>query len=771
MIVRRIEVEHFLGHTQTAVTFPEQGIVMLSGPSGAGKSSLIGDAVAFALFGSTATRAKRQDDLRNNAAASDAFRVFVAFENPDGTRFEVTRGINDQGRSYANCVDSKGGFAEGAEPVRARLRELIGTLNAETYHRSFVARQNELEGLADLRGADRRKFVHSMLGIDALDRMNGILRSRINSEQALIEHLEAAVAGHEDGAEEARTRGLRLAALQHERTPIADQQTATQTDADTLASQLEPLRTRLRAADALRSALATVEARIPELEQRCQLAEREAGEFVEQTALADSEQDVIARGTALRTELATLDERLALAKRRTALEERIAHMTNELVSAQETVDTVRVPDLPSPTAAELARELEQIAARGSAIRDRLNVLTEQLGVLQAGHCDSCGRGLEADEQTQMEARVGIEQAELEAERAELRDRHGVVSEALAEAETTEQTRSVASSRRERAETTLSVRRDELQLVEQELNDLPDDGGDVVALGDQREALEAQLFAARDALGEVKAAQRWLEQHPDAPSVHAGILEELASARADHQRFGSELAADPITHDEVETLHQQHQTTLSTLDALRTALSELDGQIVEIELEQTRADQAAEAHEKELEALEQARVRVKNAQRLGELVGGFRSQLAAELRPRLEEICSQIMNLLSDGRHQAIQVDEDFELLIRTGEDTWLPLRMVSGGEKARAALALRVALSRLVTQRTGTPMRFLVLDEVFGSQDPDHRERIVSVLRALQTVYPQVFLISHVGDLAQAGIVDYTVEVERDRGELELLAL
>jgi exonuclease SbcC len=92
----------------------------------------------------------------------------------------------------------------------------------------------------------------------------------------------------------------------------------------------------------------------------------------------------------------------------------------------------------------------------------------------------------------------------------------------------------------------------------------------------------------------------------------------------------------------------------------------------------------------------------------------------------------------------------------------LPIYLISGGEDVRLNFALRIALTRLITQRTGAPMQYLVLDEAFEFQDFEHSERMVETLQTLQSIYPQIFLISHGSDLDELGVVDYEIRVGRD---------
>jgi exonuclease SbcC len=113
--------------------------------------------------------------------------------------------------------------------------------------------------------------------------------------------------------------------------------------------------------------------------------------------------------------------------------------------------------------------------------------------------------------------------------------------------------------------------------------------------------------------------------------------------------------------------------------------------------------------------------------------------------------------VSQGRFANVLVGEDYEVTVERDDGELLQAQLLSGGERTRLALSLRLALTRLVSERTGVPLRLIVLDESLSSSDPGHVEATVDVLDTLRDVFQQVFLISHVGDLKEQAAVDYVL--------------
>lgn len=71
---------------------------------------------------------------------------------------------------------------------------------------------------------------------------------------------------------------------------------------------------------------------------------------------------------------------------------------------------------------------------------------------------------------------------------------------------------------------------------------------------------------------------------------------------------------------------------------------------------------------------------------------------------------------------------------------------LSGSEKFRVALAVRLGLARCIARRTGTPVRTIVLDEGWGALDEPTRQAVSGVLASLAGQFG-VITVSHVDDV------------------------
>ncbi len=146
---------------------------------------------------------------------------------------------------------------------------------------------------------------------------------------------------------------------------------------------------------------------------------------------------------------------------------------------------------------------------------------------------------------------------------------------------------------------------------------------------------------------------------------------------------------------------------------------------------------AEAQKDEIELLRLTR----------SLIGEYVVYLMQVVRSRLEGEVSRIISEITAGRYEQVLLDEDFNLLVRDIDNDY-PIERFSGGEQDDIAVALRIALSRYLAELHGVhESTFLIFDEIFGSQDEERRNNLLTALRTQESRFPQILLISHIAEM------------------------
>ena len=130
-----------------------------------------------------------------------------------------------------------------------------------------------------------------------------------------------------------------------------------------------------------------------------------------------------------------------------------------------------------------------------------------------------------------------------------------------------------------------------------------------------------------------------------------------------------------------------------------------------------------------------------------MLSGFKTHMISRIRPGLSLASSRLIAMLTDSRYNEILLDADYEISMADEADIH-PIERFSGGEKDLANLCLRLAISQIISERSGGgSMDFIILDEIFGSQDTDRRNKIFSALAGLGNRFKQIFLITHVEEV------------------------
>jgi DNA repair exonuclease SbcCD ATPase subunit len=249
------------------------------------------------------------------------------------------------------------------------------------------------------------------------------------------------------------------------------------------------------------------------------------------------------------------------------------------------------------------------------------------------------------------------------------------------------------------------------------------------------ALRARLAEVRVALCEVEGRLRETEANILALGFDPAVMQAV---QEEGRRAGEGCAAlrEDLAGKRRDLAHLEHLKT------------ELAGR-----LERARTLKRQEAD------LQTEREHVKLAR---SLISEYAAYLLGVVRGRLEGVVGEVLGEITDGRYDTVFIDEDFTPLINDmGAD--YPAERFSGGEQDDIAIALRIALSRYLAEVRGVQdATVLIFDEIFGSQDEERRANLVRALRTQEAHFPQIFLISHVGEVQEE--FETTLRVESGPG-------
>jgi len=155
--------------------------------------------------------------------------------------------------------------------------------------------------------------------------------------------------------------------------------------------------------------------------------------------------------------------------------------------------------------------------------------------------------------------------------------------------------------------------------------------------------------------------------------------------------------------------------------------------------------------------------------------GVPALLIEQALPQIEARANELLDHLSDGAMsirfvtQAEYKDkkrndlkETLDIQISDGAGV-RAYEMFSGGEAFRVNFAIRLALSEVLSQRKGARLQTLVIDEGFGSQDAQGRQRLIEAINLVKGDFAKILVITHLDELKDA--FPNRIEVEKtERG-------
>jgi exonuclease SbcC len=113
--------------------------------------------------------------------------------------------------------------------------------------------------------------------------------------------------------------------------------------------------------------------------------------------------------------------------------------------------------------------------------------------------------------------------------------------------------------------------------------------------------------------------------------------------------------------------------------------------------------------------------------------------------------------------------ETLDILISDSSGRRREYELFSGGEAFRINFAIRLALSRVLAQRAGARLQTLVIDEGFGSQDADGRQRLIEAINLVRPDFAKVLVITHLEELKDAFPVRIEVEKTPEGSQVRVI--
>jgi len=558
-------------------------------------------------------------------------------------------------------------------------------------------------------------------------------KARIEAHNGVIARRQEILAGFAS-YQEARAR---LAEFDRKQTSAAEIEKRRSETAHKIDLERQQLLAQAQALEQRLSELSALAARLPEihaeaekvrsqaqsLEQTCEQAERTSQEVADlKTRLAllnqqserlNSEQPALSQKMEM---LGQAEARCPLCRQALSEEDK-ARLVQEMTAQQQDMQRQAAENEGSRRAvAGQLTELDKRLRQFQAALKPLPTLQRQLGELE--------RRLHEAEQAKAqmaEFQSGVAQLKATLERGEFAHEQRAALQAL-ERESAAVGYDPEEHRAARQKATeLEKFAEQARALEQAEKDLPKDRS---VLEQMQASHESSQQAMRDAEKDSKDLREQARQLPQARARMEASAKQAEAAQRERTRLAAEVAA--------------RRERLDRLKALRDELAQRRKDLRQAETDAVIWGDLAVAFSKD----------------------GIQALVIENVVPQLEQDANDLLDRLTDGRmHLAIRTEKPVKSRGTTAETLEIHIsdelgerkyESYSGGEAFRINFAIRVALARLLAQRAGAKLQTLIVDEGFGTQDADARDRLIEAIRTIGPDFEKILVVTHIEEMKEA---------------------
>jgi exonuclease SbcC len=799
MILDRLILKNFKRFRDEEIHFKD-GITGILGNNGTGKSSIV-QAVFFALYGVQATGISADYIVSSFASPKDKCEVRLDFRI-GGDNYSVLRTFKKGKTATHEAVFHREGklMATGVSQVEEAVKRTLG-MGPVDFRNTIYAGQKDLLTLLDNTPAKRKEWFKRALGIDYLDTgSQKILKERLDEKTGELQRKEgelAAMAGRQSEEEFARLKesvaGFHSAIAEH--TKARDLLTVKRKEYDAGLKVLADKRTAFarlqqqeqtlrRERDAELAQVKKLEASIALIadeEAEYNLIQPVAGSYEKTRQRLEEQKEKRNEYLRLTAERGFAGKELAdLAARAEKQKITIKGLDANVQKKAELITTVRAGlNTPQDIAedrleAAVSFRLAEINNRTGTLaaqlkhykEEREKILADQKTIRDAGAdgtCPLCRQKLgqhfgniDAEFDAKLQELADKAVADLEKQEKLTKEKSGIESlkpalDAIRTVDAKLRQKPACEAELAELEAKHAKRAAEQKTLESSLAALGYQ--DEVYQSAERETAEVQKVQLRFIELGKKIAQGMMAktQLTDLTARIAGRDTELAKIAGEIKT----AAFDPAEVTKLEAAVRDSDAALRNEEVvIAHATKDLrftEEKIAEYKKaaqEITHLQQQTQAFKDEIELLKLTRA----------VIAEYVVYLMQVVRSRIEGEVSRIISEITGGRYEQVLLDEDFNLVVRD-VDTDYPIDRFSGGEQDDIAVALRIALSRYLAELHNVhESTFLIFDEIFGSQDEERRNNLLTALRTQESRFPQILLISHIpemqGEFANTMIVE-----------------
>jgi DNA repair protein SbcC/Rad50 len=262
------------------------------------------------------------------------------------------------------------------------------------------------------------------------------------------------------------------------------------------------------------------------------------------------------------------------------------------------------------------------------------------------------------------------------------------------------------------------------------------------------------------------------------------LIDRSQAKLEIDRITLEVAKIPDNDQQIRLIEQQLTTRRQQLDTNLSVLGSLSQQLTQLNQIETQL----KAQQEQLNTYKQQQ---KVYDELGKAFGknGIQALVIENILPQLEAESNQILSRLSNNQFHVQFITQKatkasrvkkasiknakyidtLDIIIGDANGT-RSYETYSGGEAFRINFSIRLALAKLLSQRAGTPLQMLIVDEGFGTQDREGCDRLIAAINAISADFACILAVTHMPQFREAFQTRIEVQKTMNGSQIQVIS-
>jgi DNA repair protein SbcC/Rad50 len=774
VIIQSLKLENYRRFFSLDLEFPEN-IIGIIGNNGSGKSTII-EAIGWILYGNAIARTEKQE-IRSQFILDNQLCKAQMIFTYGGHEYKIVRSLRGKNATSEAAIYRDGNTeAEAAQDrgVNQYIENLL-KLDRQSFLTSVFARQKDLAALSSMKPEERRKSINRLINIDLIDKARDNVRRDRNNKRNYIEGLAAALKDKEE-LKKSKTsiakfleqttqnrqelEGLLengVLVLEKDKTSLnelsqsRDLFSQMELEIGKLASTLKESKDNLIRQNSELEGIVKSEAELAKIETLVQDYEKVKKEFEELNEIALLWSQLEGK----RKNLQILNDSLEKEKSRCSEFKESAKdlKKTEVELDKNSTEIIKIEGFIKDLQEQIKYAHSQkimCEKKGKETKSKLLKITD-LG--SEGECPVCTQTL-GDHYNHVHQNFDQELQSLRSDYTKHEEKENeLVTHLQAKEKDLGEFRKIKegllkqSSKSQEAQKNFEKSKESVENYQAQIENQKNEIG---ALGELKydSTIHDEIRIKYNKLVEVKELATKLNERV---SRKNSVLSEVARIEKSILGINQEISECKKKQAKLEFDEDQYIKAKENVDHQTIKVDQTKEELSQTLQELARLKSESQQISKELDEQKKIDKEIKEEQEtidyltaLDEHFGNFRLDLAGRIRPLIAQKASQLISSTTNGRYNLINLDQDYNIQLYDGN---LPFQIerFSGGEQDLANLCLRIAISQVVAERSGSgPINFIVLDEIFGSQDVERRDLILQALSQLANYFRQIFIITHI---------------------------